>query len=53
MSALADADTAIRSHVAAGANVDGDALAREIATARETLQLAETALAALSPAMRA
>ena len=46
--ALSDADRAVRSQVRAGALVDPAALAAQVATARETLQLAEAALLALS-----
>ena len=38
----------IRSQLASGATVDADTLARRIATARETLQLAEDALASFA-----
>jgi len=49
LSALGDTDKAVRSQVAAGAIVDGQALAHLVADARQTLQLAETALHALTP----
>ena len=46
--ALADADKAVRDQVRPGASVDPAALVAQIVAARETLQLAEAALDALT-----